>query len=326
MEYIEFFNEGTPDPSLMGGKGSNIIKLIKIGVNVPPGFVLKASSYRAFLEESENSQQFKELLTTDLTIKKVLHISKFIKQLIRNTKIPRRIIEEIKLGFDKFKKEAGINSSFAVRSSATIEDTETFSFAGQAESYLYNVSFDDLIVSIKNCWASLYNPSALLYILHMNKRGINISLLDIHMAVVIQKMVNADISGVLFTTNVINNNHDEIMINSTWGLGETIANNTVIADMFILNKKKFEIIKSVIGAKEKKSIRNPEGSHTIIVDTEPIYRQVCSLNENQLKKLYNLGLKLEKEFNCPQDIEWAIENDIIYALQSRPITTLKKEK
>ena len=324
MEYIVFFNEGTPDPTVLGGKGSNIIKLIQIGVNVPPGFIINAKTYKHFLKDSENSQQLRELLTTNLTIKKVLHFSKSIKQLIRNTKIPQKIMDEIRIGFKKLKKEVGNGSSFAVRSSATIEDTESFSFAGQAESYLYNNSFDDLIISIKNCWASLFNPSALLYIIQMNKEGIELSLLDIQMAVVIQKMINAEVAGVLFTANVINNNQDELMINSTWGLGETIANNTVIPDMIILNKEKFEIIKSVIGTKEKKSIQNPEGPFTITIDTEPQYRKICSLNENQLKQLYNLGLKLENAFSYPQDIEWAIENDNIYALQSRPITTLKK--
>ncbi len=325
MEYLEFFDEGTPDPSQMGGKGANIIKLIQLGINIPTGFVLKANAYKDFFKKSENSQQLKELLSTDLTIKKVFHLSEFIQQLIQNTNIPRGILEELKIGYDKFKRDEGINSSFAVRSSATIEDTGTFSFAGQAESYLYNISFDDLIDSVKNCWASLFNPSALLYIIQMNKNGIELSLSDIHMAVIIQKMVNADISGVLFTTNVISNNSDEIMINSTWGLGETIANNIIIPDMFILNKKKFNIIKSVIGTKEKKSIRNPEGPHSIIIDSELNYRDIYSLNENQLKKLYNLGLNLENAFNHPQDIEWAIEKDILYVLQSRPITTLKNE-
>jgi pyruvate,water dikinase len=326
MEYLEFFSEGTPDPSQVGGKGANLIKLIQMGINVPPGFVLKANSYRDFLKESENSQQIKEILSTNLTIKKVLHISKLIRQLIQKTSIPRALLKELKIGYDKFKEDLGINSSFAVRSSANIEDTGTFSFAGQAKSYLYNMSFEDLINSIKNCWASLFNPSALLYIIQMNKTGIELSLLDIHMAVIIQKMVNAEVSGVLFTANVVNNNLDEIMVNSTWGLGETIANNIIIPDMFILNKNKFDIIKSVIGTKEKKSIRNPEGPHSIITDSELDYRDIYSLNENQLKKLYNLGLNLENAFNHPQDIEWAIEKDVLYVLQSRPITTLKKEE
>jgi len=325
MEYIEFFDEGTTDPALLGGKGSSLIKLMQIGIRVPPGFILKANSYKTFLDESENSEQLKELLKTELSIKKVLHFSKSVKQLIRSTRIPPKIEKQIKIGFKKLKKESGSQASYAVRSSATIEDTEAFSFAGQAKSYLYNYTFDEIILSVKKCWASLFSPTALFYILQMNKKGHKLSLLDIRMAVVIQKMVNAEISGVLFTSNVINNNNNEMMINSTWGLGETIANNMIIPDMFILNKKKFEIIKTVVGAKEKKSICNPKGSFTIIIDTEPKYQEICSLNQNQLKKLYDLGSTLEREFHSPQDIEWAIENDIIYTLQSRPITTLKKE-
>ncbi|MFX1443294.1 MAG: PEP/pyruvate-binding domain-containing protein [Promethearchaeota archaeon] len=325
MEYIEFFNEGITDPAILGGKGSSLIKLMQIGVRVPPGFILKANSYKTFIDESEHNEQLKTLLKTELSIKKVLHISKVIKQLIRTSRIPSKIEKQIKTGLKKLKKESGSYASYAVRSSATIEDTETFSFAGQAKSYLYNKGFDEIILSVKKCWASLFTPSALFYIIQMNKKGQKISLLDIQMAVVIQKMVDADVSGVLFTSNVLNNNNGEMMINSTWGLGETIANNIIIPDMFILNKKKFEIIKYVIGAKEKKSIRNPNGSYTIIIDTDPNFQQISSLNENQLQKLYHLGLTLEREFKYPQDIEWAIENDIIYTLQSRPITTLKKE-
>ena len=158
----------------------------------------------------------------------------------------------------------------------------------------------------------------------MNKKGLDLSLYDIEMAVIVQKMLNSEIAGILFTANIINNNLEEMMINSTWGLGETIANNLVVPDMVILNKNKFEIVKSVIGTKEKKSILNPNGSFTILKDVDSKYRNICSLNEKQLEELYYLGLKIEKDFNYPQDIEWAIENDIFYILQTRPITTLKK--
>jgi phosphoenolpyruvate synthase/pyruvate phosphate dikinase len=324
MDYFVSFSEGIADPAIVGGKASNIIKLKQIGVNVPPGFVINAYSFQKFLEESENGQQIKELLAVDLSIKKVFHLSKLIKQAFRASKISKKLKKEFKKGFKKLKMESGKGVSFAVRSSATIEDTETFSFAGQAKTYLHNKSFKDILLSVKKCWASIYNPSALLYIIQMNKRGKKISLNELQMAVVVQKMVNSDISGVLYTANVINNNLEEMMINSTWGLGETIANNTVNPDMIILNKNKFEIIKSVIGTKEKQSIQNPHNSHTILIDTDPKYKNICSLNENQLQQLYKLGLKLEKALKFPQDIEWAIENDIIYTLQSRPITTLNK--
>ena len=158
----------------------------------------------------------------------------------------------------------------------------------------------------------------------MRKKGIELSFLDIHMAVIIQKMVNAHISGVLFTANVINNDQNQMLINSAWGFGETIANDLIIPDTIIINKNKFEIIKRIIGKKEKKSIPNPEGSFTILIETDTQSRACCSLNDKQLRQLHKLGLKIERAFNYPQDIEWAIENDIIYTLQSRPITTLRR--
>ena len=158
----------------------------------------------------------------------------------------------------------------------------------------------------------------------MRKNNIKISVNNLQMAVIIQKMVKSQVSGVSFTANVINNVMDEMLINSTWGLGETITSNLIIPDLIILNKKKFNIIKYIIGEKEKTSILNPEGSSTILIPTEQKNKNVSSLNESQLIKLYKLGLKLEECFNYPQDIEWAIEDDKIYILQSRPITTLRK--
>jgi len=144
------------------------------------------------------------------------------------------------------------------------------------------------------------------------------------MAVIIQKMVNSQISGVLFTINVINNAKNEMLINSTWGLGETITNSSIIPDLIILSKEKFSIIKYIIGEKEKTSILSPEGNSTILIPTRQPLKEQYSLNKTELVTLYNLGLKLEKLFNYPQDIEWAIENNVVYTLQSRPITTFRE--
>ena len=142
------------------------------------------------------------------------------------------------------------------------------------------------------------------------------------MAVIVQKMINSKISGVLFTINVVNNEKNQMLINSTWGLGETIATNSVIPDTSILRKNKFKIIKRIVGKKEKISIQNPEGLGTKIFETDPQIIKIFTLNKKQLRYLHNLGLKIESAFQCPQDIEWAIENDIIFILQTRPITTL----
>ena len=325
-EFVVFFPEAKPNTALLGGKGSNLIKLIKMKANVPPGFIINTNCFKKFLNESKYYDQLTKLLAKTLNVKEILHHSAKITKLILESKIPAKIIESIEGAFDKLVKGKGkdMDLSFAVRSSATIEDSSKFSFAGQAESYLYNLTFHDLLQSLKNCWASLFSPRAILYMLHMKKLSVNFSLKNIHMAVIVQKMVNSHISGVLFTSNVINSDPNQMLINSTWGLGNTIADNLIIPDSIVIKKNKFKVLKRIIGKKKKKSIKNPNGAHTVMVKNYPKSRKICSLNENQLHQLHNLGLKIEKEFNFPQDIEWAIENDEIFVLQSRPITTLKK--
>jgi pyruvate,water dikinase len=323
MEFVVSFSEGKPNPSLLGGKGSNLIKLVKIGMNVPRGFIVNINAYKKFLAESDYTDQLMEIFSKKLEPKKIMQDSAKIQDLILKSAIPKEIVNDIKKGFEEIcLDDSGI--SFAVRSSATIEDSSKFSFAGQADSFLYNKTFDEILISLKKCWASLFSTRAMLYLLQMRKQGLELSLSDIQMAVVIQKMVNSEIAGVLFTANIVTNDLTQMYLNCTWGLGESIADNSVNADTIIVNKNNFEIVKRIIGKKEKKSIQNPEASGTIMIDTEPRYCDICSLNENQLRQVYNMGIKIESAFNYPQDIEWAIENDVLYILQTRPITTLRK--
>lgn len=326
MNYIKFFREGVPNINLYGGKGANLIKLVKEGFDVPYGFMVNTNSYKKFLDSSEYSKQITELLTKEFNSKEILQHSTRLKSLILKSKIPEVVIQELKISYNQFRNGIEESDSFAVRSSATIEDSNIFSFAGQADTYLFINTFEDLLVSLKNCWASLFSPGALLYLLQMKKQDVLDSLINIKMAVVVQKMVESEISGVLFTVNVITNNDNEMLINSTWGLGETIADNIINPDMIIINKENYNISNIVIGEKEKRSIRNPEGTpDTILIENELKSRNICSLNETQLFQLCLLGKKIEIIFQCPQDIEWAIENEKIYILQTRPITTLNSK-
>jgi phosphoenolpyruvate synthase/pyruvate phosphate dikinase len=320
--FIVFFTDAVPNPTLLGGKGSNIIRLVNIGANVPPGFIITTKSYIEFLEVSENQNRLNRLLSKLPRSKDVVDFSESIRTLILETKFPNDIEREIRTGFKRINEQFGTESTYAVRSSATIEDMDTFSFAGQCNTYLNNSTFEEVLFSVKNCWASLFSPQALSYFLQMRKKGSRYSLSDIRMAVIVQRMVDSQISGVLFTANVLNNNKDQLMINSTWGLGETIANNSVVPDMIILGKEHFEILRTALGRKEKTSIKSPKGSHTVMIETDRRLREKLSLTEKQLRGLHELGLRLESALNSPQDIEWAIENDRIYVLQARPITTL----
>ena len=323
---MALLTEAIPNPYLLGGKGSNLVKLVEMEINVPIFFIILTNSYVRFLNEAKELGKLISSLDKELQHEKILDYSKKINQAFYDATFPPEVIFEIEYVYNSLCIQSGIRPSFAVRSSATMGDSSKFSFAGQAETYLFNNSLNELVKSIKNCYSSLFSPQSLLYYIQMRKKGLDFSLFDLQMAVIIQEMVESKISGVLFTANVINNNRNQMMINSNYGLGETITNNTANTDMFILNKEKFDIVKKIIGRKEKMSIKNPEGPHTVIIETDQELRTTSSLNEDQLRQLYDLGIRLEKAFNYPQDIEWAYEFDKLYTLQTRPITTLKNEK
>ena len=322
LKYVTFFTESSPNPTLVGGKGLNLSKLGTIKATMPPGFIVNTNAYKKFIEKSSYHDQLIDLFSKNIKPKDVLNHSKELKSLIIKSTFPEYIKKEIKEVFDEINNNFKKKNSFAVKSSATIEDSKTFSFAGQAETFLNNKNFDEILLSIKNCWSSLFSPQALLYLLQMKKKGIDFSLSNIRMAVIIQEMINSEVSGVLFSSNVLDNNTTQMLINATWGIGETVTDNLIIPDMIILNKNEFKIIRYDIGKKERKSIQNPNGSGTILIENDLQSRSVCSLTDKQIHQLFDLGLKLENEFNYPQDIEWAIQNDVIYVLQTRPITTL----
>ena len=324
MKYITSLKEGKENARLFGGKASNIFTLIKNELNVPPGYAISTKAFTLFLEESRIKSIIKEIFAKKYNPKEVIEISTKIKSLFVASEIPSSITSEIQQNHIKEFSDYDEYTSYVVRSSANFEDSNSFSFAGQAQSFLNVRNIAEILLSIKMCWASLFSPQILLYLLQLNKRGFNITPLNLEMAIIVQKMLKPQVSGVLFTANVINNNKDQMMINSTWGLGETITNNTIIPDLIIVKKGNCEVMKITIGKKEKTSIANPKGDSTILIDTERKFQQVCSLNSSQLKQLHSLGLKLEELFNNPQDIEWAIENNTLYTLQSRPITTLPK--
>ena len=324
MEYITSLKQGEQNAQLFGGKASNLFTLIRNEIKVPPGYAINTKAYILFLQESHIKPIIKEIFTKEYNPKEVIEISTKIKNLFLTSEIPSNIISEIQQIHIKEFTDIDEHNSYVVRSSANYEDSNSFSFAGQAQSFLNIKNLTKIFLSIKMCWASLFSPQMLLYLLQLNKRGLNITPLDLEMAVIVQKMLKPQVSGVLFTANVINNNKDQMMINSTWGLGETITNNTIIPDLIIIKKDNCDAIKITIGKKEKTSIANPKDDSTILIDTERKDQEKCSLNSSQLMQLHNLGLKLENLFKYPQDIEWAIENNTLYVLQSRPITTLLK--
>jgi pyruvate,water dikinase len=265
--------------------------------------VRKNQDLTSFLKEVDKSDDLEE----------ILEISESIQQTIGNYQIPENVISEISENLNHLEQT---EFGFAVRSSATIEDRRDVSFAGQAESYLCLKEEEDIIESVKKVWQSAFSERALIYL-----KAKKIPLMEVKMAVLIQEMIPAEISGVMFTANVVTNNTDEILINSTWGLGDTLVSGEIVPDTYVLKKKPLSVIEQNLGEKEFTSRPEPYG--LVLDDTPEERRSHYSLDERTLFDIAEVGMKIEEGMEYPQDIEWCIKPDgILVILQSRPITTL----
>lgn len=322
--YFSFLGEYPPNIKLLGGKGMNLFKLYDNGIRIPPCFILNSRAYIEAIDRLHISEKLESLFSRSSPHKDVVNFANCIKTEINNYKFPKECVTELKQALIRVQENLGSKIFFAVRSSANIEDQVQFSFAGQAESFLFNKTLAEIVESIKNCWASLFSPQNLLSLLKNKQRGIELP--TINMSVIIQEMIDSEMAGVLFTINVLNNNANQMLINSNWGLCETITNSSVIPDLIILDKNEFKVIESKVGDKEIRRVKNPNGPFTITVKNKPEIKNRLCLQLEQLLKLHHLGLNLENVFNYPQDIEWAFKDDILYTLQSRPITNLSLNK
>ncbi len=214
---------------------------------------------------------------------------------------------------------AGDNSKLyvAVRSSATAEDLPGLSFAGQHDTYLNIFGGSNLLQAVKQCWASLWSDRVIAY---RYKHGVEHT--RALMAVIVQRMIPAEVSGVLFTANPVNNTHNECLINANWGLGESVVSGEVMPDEFVVGKAGLTIKQAHIAEKTAMVAFGQTGTQTMPVPTEQ--RKRSCLTNHQLRKLAAVGKLIEDHFGAPQDIEWSIVGKRLYILQSRPITTATK--
>ena len=311
---LDFIDIKKEDVSLAGGKGANLGELTSAKINVPKGFVIAADSYKAFLKENGIEEiirnKLREVSGDEI---KLLKAADYFRELIRSGDFSA---ETKKLIADKY-KSLGENIRVAVRSSATAEDLSDASFAGQQESYLNVVGIDEVLLQIRNCYASLWGNRAVSYRFH---RGYDQTAVAI--AVVVQKMVESEKAGVLFTVNPLSQNTNEMQINASYGLGESVVSGRVTPDSYIVDKSG-RLIETTIGSKETKIVYGNKNTVEIAVNEEERKKRV--LEDNEISGLVDCGLKIEKHYGMPMDIEWAIKDNNIYILQARAITTLKKD-
>ena len=310
------------DKKRIGGKAENLNILKEKKLPIPRYFVITTDLYKRFLEENNIKQKIGQIIKqTDFKNKNsVKNASTKIQSLFLKNKISSEDKEKIIDAFSKLKKQTK-SRYFAVRSSAMGEDNKKQSFAGQMDSFLFVSDEKDVIDFILKCWSSAYSQRALSY---RDMSKINQS--DIYIAVIIQDMILGEKSGVMFTANPLNNNYEEILINSTFGIGEGIVSGELNTDTVLYNKKTCKYTIDVAEKKYKIDFNKKESIGTIKVPVEKNKQKILSLTQEEIEKLARYAEEIEEIQKNPQDIEWTIKEDKIYILQSRPITTLKRNE
>jgi pyruvate,water dikinase len=310
------------DVEIHGGKATNIARLSSAGFLVPRGFSISSHSFIRMRNETPEFTKLLDRLKEVDDFEELLILVEKLRALVNSYQLSEDLKMEISQEFDRLQEQKiGSEWGYAVRSSATIEDRSDISFAGQAETCLCVKGISHIFEAVKQVWKSAFSPSAAIY---LKTKGVPLN--QVKMAVVVQEMIPAVVSGVMFTVNVVNNDTKEMLINATWGLGETLVSGKVTPDTFILSKDPLNVIQQERGVKEiTSSAVNSEGNAGINTHTTPREkREKLSLENYELLRVAQLGLEIEKQMEIPQDIEWCIRPDgEIVILQSRPITTIR---
>ena len=330
MLFVRKFNElSRGDVAIAGGKGASLGEMTQAGIPVPDGFVVLSSAFEQFIKETGLNVEIDAILDTvkHEEVHTVEEASEKIQSLILNVKMPEDIEKEILISFKK------LNSEFvAVRSSATSEDSASAAWAGQLDSFL-NTTKENLLENVQKCWASLFTPRAIFYRFEKDLHKEKISV-----AVVVQKMVNSEKSGIAFSVHPVTQDYNQIIIEAGFGLGEAIVSGQITPDSYVVNKKDWKIIDVNVNEQEKGLFRKQSGGNE--------WRELGSrgeeqvLNEKEIVELSKLIVKIEEHYGFPVDVEWAFESGEVggknferkkgcgkfYIVQSRPITTLTNKQ
>ena len=310
------FNEiKKEDVLIVGGKGANLGEMTSAKINVPSGFVITADAYRDFLKVNDIDSLIENGIKKSADDEKtLLNEAEHFRGKIKSGKFPEQLENAIREKYFNL----GNNTRVAVRSSATAEDLPDASFAGQQETYLNVQGIESVLNGVRNCYASLWGNRAVSYRFHQGYDQTSVSI-----AVVIQEMIESEKSGVLFTVNPVNKKENEMQINASFGLGESVVSGRVTADSYIIDKSG-KIAQVNIGSKETQIIYGDKETVEVAVSSDK--RKTRALNDREILELMKCGLEIEKHYRMPMDIEWAIKNDIVYILQARAITTLKNSE
>jgi Phosphoenolpyruvate synthase/pyruvate phosphate dikinase len=311
--YLLFFNEiDKTQLPWVGGKGANLGEMVRAGLPVPTGFCITTEAYSAFIQTSSQMESLfarLERLMPDQPAQ-ISELGLTIRSHLESVAIPEEIQASIIEGWQKL----GAEYAYAVRSSATAEDLPGASFAGQQESYLNVKGAQQMLDSVRKCWASLFTDRAIAYRM---QNGFDHR--SVHLAVVVQHMVLPEVSGIMFTADPVSGNRKIVSIDAGYGLGEAMVSGIITADLYQVRADK--LIRKEIACKEIAINARAEGGTDKVNINEEMQRIAC-LSDHQAIRLAKMGRSIEDYFGSPQDIEWGLVQNEIFILQSRPITTL----
>ena len=306
MSIIRTFNNITKkEVSIAGGKGASLGEMTNAGIPVPPGFVILSSAFNQVeaklhieIDAALDNVNKDDISTVDAASEK-------IQAMILAAEMPNNIAKQI---MDAYKK---LNAPLvAVRSSATAEDSASHAWAGQLDTYL-NTTKTDVLKNVKRCWASLFTSRAIFYRFEKELHDT-----DISVAVVVQKMIESDVSGVVFSVHPVTQDRNQLIIEAVCGLGEAIVAGSVTPDSYIVLKNNWSLHETHISEQTKMLVKGKKGNEW----------KECKHNKQKLSgkhiiELAKLVVQIEKHYGFPVDVEWAFKNKF-YITQARPITTL----
>ena len=311
------------DGRAFGGKSSTLGELIAAEIPVAPGFAVSTSAFHAFVREAGLDGKIAAELArvSPGDVDSVVAASHAIGEAMRSAPVPDVVRHELGAAYATLAEEAGtFEPPVAVRSSALGEDGEDATFAGQLESYLWVRGAERVVDAVRDCWVSLFGPPAIAYRAHVGQD-------EPAMGVAVQLMVDAEVSGVLFTCNPVSGDPSMVAVNASWGLGLAVVGGEVTPDDFLVSKVTGEVVRERVHAKDVEYVPDPGGRGAVRVEVPEERRTRACLDPKALETLVAVGRRVERVFGARQDVEWAIARgrglpESLVVLQSRPVTGL----
>ena len=312
------------DADEYGGKSASLGELLAAGIPVPPGFALAAHAFRAFVEEAGLEGTIAAALTRASAgdVEEVGAASKAIGEAMRFAPLPDAVREELERRHGELARAVGEERPpVAVRSSALGEDAEDATHAGQQESFLWVRGLEQVCDAVRDCWVSLFTPRAISYRAELDGEA------EPAMGVTVQQMVDAEVSGVMFTCNPVSGDPSMVAINASWGLGIAVVSGETTPDDYLVSKVTGEVVRSTVNTKEIEYVPDAASRGAVRVEVPPERRGEPCLDEEQLAALVEAAQRIERHFGSHQDIEWALQRgralpEALHVLQARPVTGL----